>query len=235
MVDLHMAHDGVPHHLDRLCRYPVRPAPQSTSMQCERDTYSGIGILECVCRYLRFTSTHSYGLEPADVTSAEATRIWSFRFWAAVSDPRVQRLASEYSLTAFRGVATSLARAAILTDPQSFASGFRWVHHFTSRLTVISDGGGIAFACWSTAEAAVALLCACLPILRPLCTDMYHKLVSTCRSRYPLQSSAKRGLQKPKGIPKAQTYTMSSSASGDARSEVWGLNAARDEEGRLGS
>lgn len=230
-----MAHDWVLHRLDHLCRYPVQPTQQWTSLQREWDTYSGDGILERVRRSMRFTPTPSYGLEAADGLPTEVARIWSFRFWAAVSDLGAHRLALEYSLTAIRGVATSLARAAILTNPNSFASGFRQSYDFTSRLTVNLDGGGIAFSCWSTAEAAVALLCACLPILRPLCTDMYHKLVSTCRTRLSLQYSIKRDLQKPKRIPKAQSYAMSSSASGDARSEVWGLSAARDEEERLGS
>ena len=122
-----------------------------------------------------------------------------------------------------------------MTDSDSFAGGFCRFHDFTSRLTDKLDGGGIAFSCWSRAEVAVAILCACLPILRLLCTDMYHKLVSTCRPRYSLQSSTKRGLQKTQPIPKNQSYAMSSCASGDARSEVWGLSAARDDEERLSS
>ena len=157
---------------------------------------SGDGILERVRRYMGITSAYSYGFEAADALLTEIARIWSFCFWAAVSGLGAQRLASEYLLTVSSGVATSLARAAILTNSNSFVSGFRQFHAFRSRLTVNWDGGGIDFSCWSTAEAAVAILCACLPILRLLCTDMYHKLVSTCAPLYSLQSSIKRGLQK---------------------------------------
>ena len=82
-------------------------------MQREWDTYSGDGILERARRYMRITSAHSYGLEAADALPTEITRIWSFRFWVAVSGLGAQRLASEYSPTVSSSVATSLARAAI--------------------------------------------------------------------------------------------------------------------------
>ena len=105
-----------------LCRYPVQPTQHSTSMQCEWDTYSGDGIPERVRRCMRITPAHFYGSKAADDLPTGIARIWSFRLWAAVSGLGAQRLAS---LTASSGVATSLARAAILTNLYSFVSGFR--------------------------------------------------------------------------------------------------------------
>ena len=40
---------------------------------------------------------------------------------------------------------------------------------------VSQDGGGFTFSSWSTAEAAVALLCSCLPLTRPLFVRAYDK------------------------------------------------------------
>lgn len=44
-------------------------------MQRRSETYSGDGVLECGRRYRRVTSTHSYGLEVADVFSTEVACI----------------------------------------------------------------------------------------------------------------------------------------------------------------
>lgn len=151
-----------------------------------------------------------------------------------MSAPRAQILASEYSLTTSRGVAISLARATILTNLHALVGWFLRSYVSISRLTINSDDGGIAFSIWSTAEAAVILLCTCLPIMRPMFIDMYHKLPSTRRTRYSLQPLVKRGLSKPQQIPEPQSFAMSSTPRGTRRSEIWGLSAARDEESELG-
>lgn len=42
---------------------------------------------------------------------------------------------------------------------------------------IVAPGGfNVSFACWSTAECAVSLLCANLALLRPIFTNAYNKL-----------------------------------------------------------
>lgn len=64
------------------------------------------------------------------------------------------------------GVAVSIARATVLLD-----------------INVFANGRGISFSCWSTAEPAVALLCANLPLLRPLLIRTYDKLSAVCGNK----------------------------------------------------
>ena len=59
------------------------------------------------------------------------------------------------------GVAVSIARAASLASPGVFSKGI------------------INFAIWSTAEPTVALICACLPVMRPLFVSITKAISST--------------------------------------------------------
>lgn len=62
------------------------------------------------------------------------------------------------------GVAVSIARAIALLDLDA---------------DPVSSSSGVELACWSSAEAAVALLCACLPMQRSLFGHVYERLTST--------------------------------------------------------
>lgn len=81
----------------------------------------------------------------------------------------------------FSGVAVSIARAIVLLDldvnPGMPTSCTIVSFEFTNR-TPGNSGSGVELACWSTAEAAVALLCACLPMQRSLFGHVYEKLTS---------------------------------------------------------
>ncbi|KAL6719812.1 hypothetical protein ACLMJK_001733 [Lecanora helva] len=70
-----------------------------------------------------------------------------------------------------------------------FALGLTGVAVSTARAVAILKGnvgngtpaGAVSFAIWSTTEAAVALLCACLPLLRPI-VNKFYQVLSTHRS-----------------------------------------------------
>ena len=56
--------------------------------------------------------------------------------------------------------------------------------------------GAVSFAIWSTTEAAVALLCACLPLLRPVVTKFY-----TVLSTYGTNTIQTFGLEQSQSTP----------------------------------
>ncbi|KAG6986471.1 hypothetical protein G7Y79_00082g100870 [Physcia stellaris] len=90
------------------------------------------------------------------------------------------------------GVAVSVARATVLVNmKQGFGGGY-----------------GTAFACWTVAEPAVALLCANLPLLRPLFANAYSKL-STIRNRTTSTTSDNVTLVKPQMSSNAEHKTAS--------------------------
>ena len=93
-----------------------------------------------------------------------------------------------------------------------------------------ADGGGVAFSCWSTAEAAVALLCANLPLLRPLFLGAHRRLLrvwqrSDHSHRGPLDKSLPALPSNINPTSKQATATMRST-----ESQVWGLEEVRAEE-----
>ena len=136
-----------------------------------------------------------------------------------------------------RGVATSVGRASVLVHMssgtgQSIRSGGPMI-----LLLIDADGGGVAFACWSTTEAAVALLCACLPVLRPIFKGAYARFSSVRRMRDSARGSSGRDRQPDHvffGYKKVPESTVRTSQSRD--STVWGLETARarDDSGSAG-
>ena len=102
----------------------------------------------------------------------------------------------------FSGTAVSIARAAALASPDLFTKGM------------------IRFAIWSTVEPAVALICACLPVMRPLFTYIQKLLPTsfTSSARWPSFSrfsSSKSGkkISSPLASGESKTLTANSSSS----------------------
>ncbi|KAL8933731.1 MAG: hypothetical protein Q9211_005624 [Gyalolechia sp. 1 TL-2023] len=77
------------------------------------------------------------------------------------------------------GVAVSIARAIALLHIDANPGMPEFLAKFCfERTDGITDSISIALFCWSTAEAAVALICACLPMQRPLFSHIYEILMS---------------------------------------------------------
>ena len=111
---------------------------------------------------------------------------------------------SQPAETLSRGVAVSIARAVALTNSaiksrkSTFPNAWRLRKiciHFSTAV------GAVDFAIWSISEAAVGLLCACLPLLRPIFTNAY-KLLSTLRTG----TISSFGLQGRQSRPSRRTY-----------------------------
>lgn len=90
------------------------------------------------------------------------------------------------------GVAVSLARAIAIANPDLYTGKFQILPHLTETTAYPKSGGALAFIVWSTTEPAVALICACLPVLRPLYTTGLAKLNST-RASWGRYHSRKSG------------------------------------------
>ena len=135
-----------------------------------------------------------------------------------------------------RGVATSVARASVLVHMSSLA-GKSIPSAGLILLMIDADGGGVAFACWSTTEAAVTLVCASLPVLRPIFKGAYAQFSSVRRMRDSARRSSERDRQPAHvlfGYKMVPESTVRTSQSRD--SNVWGLETARarDERGSAG-
>ena len=112
----------------------------------------------------------------------------------SIDDVFIARLLSEADWVS-RGVATSVGRASVLVHMSSLASKSIPSGGLMILLMIDADGGGVAFACWSTTEAAVTLLCACLPMLRPIFKGAYAKFSSVRRMRDSARRSGGRDRQ----------------------------------------
>ena len=136
-----------------------------------------------------------------------------------------------------RGVATSVGRASVLVHMSSLAGKSIPSGGLMILLMIDAGGGAVAFACWSTTEAAVTVLCACLPMLRPIFKGAYARFSSVRRIRDSPRRSSGRDRQPDHvffGYKKVAESTIRTSQSRD--STVWGLETARarDESGSAG-
>ena len=111
------------------------------------------------------------------------------------------------------GVAVSLARAITLSSPSLFTRGL------------------LTFAIWSTVEPAVALICACLPVMRPLFISILKVIPSSRLGSWPrswTRSSSSRSGPKPRmGSPSAGSEkTLTNNSTGGGGSEGRGMGKA---------
>lgn len=113
------------------------------------------------------------------------------------------------------GVAVSTARATILLD-------------MTDTTGDTTGSNGVSYACWGTAEPAVGLLCANLPLLRPLFTSAYHKL-STVRSNDAASVSNGVAITRAEPTSSKGKDMVSVSTVQVPQSPIWGLETAREQ------
>lgn len=130
-----------------------------------------------------------------------------------------------------RGVAVSIARSVAFISPTISSRKFLLLDTLLQVYVLIirTATGAVSFEIWSTTEGAVALLCACLPLLRPVVTSFYEVL-----STYHTNTISSFGLKRTKSKPPPNALSSHHGRSEEDNIPMWPITPEATKEKTTG-